>query len=169
MQDEQSDDKSLKPLLKKNLRGSLNNSQLTVEKYSSVSSKKKITKGGGEISDSSIDISKSQVDYSKSSKRITKSETEVYEDIILPYHLRDHPLLTQENLRKYKTLFNSVDVDRGGAIDVIELSAMLEKVGVKMTDIELKEIMKDYDDNSTGTIDFIEFVQLFTKLMREKN
>ena len=35
---------------------------------------------------------------------------------------------------------------------------MLEKVGVRMTDLELKEIMQEYDTNNTGTIDFLEFV-----------
>ena len=85
------------------------------------------------------------MDFSKSSKRITKSEIEIQEEIILPYHLRDHPLLTQDNLRKYKSLFDSVDIDKGGAIDVKELNKMLETVGVKMTENELKEIMGEYD------------------------
>jgi len=31
--------------------------------------------------------------------------------------------------------------------------------------MELKEIMLDYDTNETCTIDFIEFVQIFTKLL----
>ena len=50
------------------------------------------------------------------------STVDIHEEIVLPYHLRDHPLLTQENLRKYKQLFDSVDIDKGGAIDVTELN-----------------------------------------------
>jgi hypothetical protein len=66
-------------------------------------------------------------------------------------------------------LFDSVDIDKGGAIDVKELNKMLETVGVKMSEDELKEIMKEYDTDNTGTIDFIEFVQIFTKLLHEQN
>ena len=87
----------------------------------------------------------------------------------MPYHLRDHPLLTQDNLRKYKSLFDSVDVDKGGEIDVKELNQMLEKVGITMKEEELKEIMKEYDTNETGTIDYIEFVQIFTKLLDDQD
>ena len=87
----------------------------------------------------------------------------------MPYHLRDHPLLTQDNLRKYKSLFDSVDVDKGGEIDVKELNQMLEKVGISMKEEELKEIMKEYDTNETGTIDYIEFVQIFTKLLDDQD
>ena len=57
----------------------------------------------------------------------------------MPYHLRDNPLLTQDNLRKYKSLFVSVDVDKGGEIDVKELNQMLEKVGISTKEEELKE------------------------------
>ena len=87
----------------------------------------------------------------------------------MPYHLRDNPLLTQDNLRKYKSLFDSVDVDKGGEIDVKELNQMLEKVGITMKEEELKEIMKEYDTNETGTIDYIEFVQIFTKLLDDQD
>ena len=87
----------------------------------------------------------------------------------MPYHLRDNPLLTQDNLRKYKSLFDSVDVDKGGEIDVKELNQMLEKVGISMKEEELKEIMKEYDTNETGTIDYIEFVQIFTKLLDDQD
>ena len=46
---------------------------------------------------------------------------------------------------------------------------MLEKVGISMKEEELKEIMKEYDTNETGTIDYIEFVQIFTKLLDDQD
>ena len=50
-------------------------------------------------------------------------------------------------------LFDSVDVDKGGEIDVKELNQMLEMVGITMKEDELKKIMKEYDTNDTSAID----------------
>ena len=37
------------------------------------------------------------------------------------------------------------------------------------TETKPKEIMKEYDTNETGTIDYIEFVQIFTKLLDDQD
>jgi Ca2+-binding EF-hand superfamily protein len=60
-----------------------------------------------------------------------------------------------------KRAFSRVDVDNSGQIDQIELEDLFiqlaSELGMKITNKELKDIMKTMDADNSGQIDFMEF------------
>lgn len=56
--------------------------------------------------------------------------------------------------------FNSVDTDRSGRIDAVELSRALRKGGINLSVIGAARIMAMFDTNRSGQINFQEFQQL---------
>lgn len=57
-----------------------------------------------------------------------------------------------------RSLFDSVDVDKSGAIDKDELRYLLKKcTGSLPTDAEVEAMMKDIDSDKNGVVDFEEF------------
>jgi Ca2+-binding EF-hand superfamily protein len=58
---------------------------------------------------------------------------------------------------RLKQVFNQVDIDRGGSLDIKEVKEFFIKIGMSLTDDELDAAMADMDPNGDGDIDFDEF------------
>jgi Ca2+-binding EF-hand superfamily protein len=54
-------------------------------------------------------------------------------------------------------LFDEVDADGSGAIDVEEMGVLLRKLGRQMTDAEVEAAFAEVDDDCSGEIEFFEF------------
>ncbi|KAL6999294.1 Calcium-dependent protein kinase 19 [Sarracenia purpurea var. burkii] len=66
--------------------------------------------------------------------------------------------LSQEEIQGLKAMFTSMDTDKNGTITYEELKAGLARLGSKLTEAEVKQLMEAADVNGNGTIDYIEFI-----------
>eukprot|EP00961_Rhodomonas_salina_P014377 193043-Rhodomonas_salina.5 len=68
--------------------------------------------------------------------------------------------LSASDREEFRELFNSIDSDGGGAIDLDELGEMMELLGRPMSREKLQKMMSEVDTDGGGSIDFEEFCQL---------
>ena len=54
------------------------------------------------------------------------------------------------------------DGDRSGAIDERELGALLKGLGMKVSNAKLNKLIKQYDEDESGEIEFSEYVLLLS-------
>lgn len=76
-----------------------------------------------------------------------------------------------DTLRRFdllKTSFVALDRNNRGTLDLRDLQAATELFGPAMSDAELQELVNLVDINQNGTIEFIEYVELMTRLLTEK-
>jgi calcium-dependent protein kinase len=66
--------------------------------------------------------------------------------------------LSEEDIKGLKTLFANMDTDKSGTITYEELKNGLAKLGSKLTEAEVKQLMEAADVDGNGTIDYIEFI-----------
>ncbi|CAH8256181.1 unnamed protein product [Arabidopsis lyrata] len=66
--------------------------------------------------------------------------------------------LKEEELKGLKTMFANMDTDKSGTITYEELKTGLEKLGSRLTETEVKQLLEDADVDGNGTIDYIEFI-----------
>ncbi|GBG33054.1 Ankyrin repeat domain-containing protein 1 [Hondaea fermentalgiana] len=64
-------------------------------------------------------------------------------------------------------LFEELDEDESGAIDVDELRHAFTKLGEDATDDQLEDLIEEFDEDCTGTIDFGEFLHLIARFQKE--
>ena len=62
--------------------------------------------------------------------------------------------LDLEELEEWRTIFNLFDVDGDQSITCQELGVVLRSMGQTPSDQELKEMIKDMDEDGSGTVDF---------------
>lgn len=55
-----------------------------------------------------------------------------------------------------KQIFDELDSDNNGNIDILEVRASLTRLGMKFDEDELLKLMKRIDKNNNGQIDFDE-------------
>ena len=60
-------------------------------------------------------------------------------------------------------VFQEFDKDGSGAVDNDEMKAMVESLGMIVSDKELAAMVKDADEDSSGEIEFPEFVAVIQK------
>ena len=70
------------------------------------------------------------------------------------------PVTSREQMQE---LFNEIDTDGGGTLDVREIKALADKLGVAMTKRELDDAMLEMDEDGSGEVDFEEFAQWWPK------
>ena len=58
--------------------------------------------------------------------------------------------------------FDLYDEDSSGFIDLNELRELLEKLGENLSEDELHHAFKELDQDESGEIEFLEFVEWFT-------
>ena len=68
--------------------------------------------------------------------------------------------LPPDVLAKYRRTFDQFDRDGGGDVDVRELGVMFRALRQFPSDHELQRMVKDVDDDGTGTVNFNEFCGL---------
>ncbi|XP_047325840.1 calcium-dependent protein kinase 29 [Impatiens glandulifera] len=66
--------------------------------------------------------------------------------------------LTEEEIKGLKEMFNNMDTDRSGTITYDELKMGLTKLGSRLSESEIKQLMDAADVDKNGSIDYIEFI-----------
>eukprot|EP00561_Arcocellulus_cornucervis_P007519 CAMPEP_0185811084 /NCGR_PEP_ID=MMETSP1322-20130828/7499_1 /TAXON_ID=265543 /ORGANISM="Minutocellus polymorphus, Strain RCC2270" /LENGTH=135 /DNA_ID=CAMNT_0028507455 /DNA_START=36 /DNA_END=443 /DNA_ORIENTATION=- len=61
------------------------------------------------------------------------------------------------------------DKDGGGTISMAELKGVMERLGTKVSDKELRDIISNVDENNDGEIDVTEFISMMKKMPEKKN
>merc|ERR1712205_72023 len=77
--------------------------------------------------------------------------------------------LTDEQLDEIREAFSLFDADASGMIDVRELKVAIRALGFEVKNEELKKMVTDVDNDGNGTIEFVEFLQMMTGKMGEKD
>jgi Ca2+-binding EF-hand superfamily protein len=75
--------------------------------------------------------------------------------------------LSDDQVKEFKELFDSLDQDGGGVIDVDELAELFASLGVKVSKDKVKEMFAEVDEDGSGEIDFEEFLVLVAKQVAE--
>ena len=63
----------------------------------------------------------------------------------------------------YKSQFDACDEDGGGSISSTELKSVFRACGMVMTDVEVERLVKEFDTDGTGDLDFGEFLHMMHK------
>ncbi|KAF6153270.1 hypothetical protein GIB67_000059 [Kingdonia uniflora] len=66
--------------------------------------------------------------------------------------------LSEEEIVGLKEMFKQMDTDHSGTITFEELKAGLPKLGTKLSESEVRQLMEAADVDGNGTIDYIEFI-----------
>nr|GMC49860.1 calcium-dependent protein kinase 2-like [Ipomoea batatas] len=80
--------------------------------------------------------------------------------------------LSAEEIQGLKSMFMNMDTDKSGTITYEELKTGLAKLGSKLTEAEVKQLMEAADVDGDGSIDYIEFITATMhkhRLEREEN
>ena len=64
--------------------------------------------------------------------------------------------MTEEDIADLKETFNMFDKDGGGTISQAELKSVMERLGMKMSDADVMEVILSVDKNFDGEVDFSE-------------
>ncbi|KAI9115605.1 hypothetical protein K1719_013274 [Acacia pycnantha] len=66
--------------------------------------------------------------------------------------------LSEEEIKGLRAMFTNMDTDNSGTITYEELKEGLQRLGSKLTEAEVKQLMEAADVDGNGTIDYIEFI-----------
>ncbi|EEF29820.1 calcium-dependent protein kinase 33 [Ricinus communis] len=66
--------------------------------------------------------------------------------------------LSSDEIQGLKSMFANIDTDNSGTITYDELKAGLARLGSKLTETEVKQLMDAADVDGNGTIDYLEFI-----------
>ncbi|CAN1799788.1 Calcium-dependent protein kinase 9 [Linum perenne] len=66
--------------------------------------------------------------------------------------------LSKDEIQGLKAMFANIDTDNSGTITYEELKSGLARLGSKLTEAEVKQLMDAADVDGNGTIDYIEFI-----------
>jgi Ca2+-binding EF-hand superfamily protein/ankyrin repeat protein len=87
---------------------------------------------------------------------------------IQDHHVQDNKIETHhyspEQVLAFEGVFQEVDQDKSGDIDVIELTVMFEKFGIVPETGELAQMISTFDMHSKGAIGFEDFLSMMARL-----
>uniref|UniRef100_A0A5B7AAA8 non-specific serine/threonine protein kinase n=1 Tax=Davidia involucrata TaxID=16924 RepID=A0A5B7AAA8_DAVIN len=66
--------------------------------------------------------------------------------------------LSEEEIKGLKAMFTNMDTDKSGTITYEELKTGLARLGSKLSEAEVQQLMEAADVDGNGTIDYIEFI-----------
>lgn len=75
--------------------------------------------------------------------------------------------LTEEQIAEFKEAFLIFDKDGDGSISTKELGTVMRSLGQNPTEEELEIMIREVDEDGSGTIDFKEFLGLIAKKMQD--
>lgn len=75
--------------------------------------------------------------------------------------------LNEETISEYKATFDLFDKDRDGRITPQELAEMIQKLGQKVNELEVVEMIQEVDLDGNGSVDFKEFLGLMVRKMKD--
>ena len=75
----------------------------------------------------------------------------------------DPSKLSEQELDCLKEAFSLFDADHDGEITVNELDRVMHNHGLKPTEDELRDMIRNVDKNSNGAIDFNEFIEMMLR------
>lgn len=67
-------------------------------------------------------------------------------------------------LERLHKVFNELDTDGSGEIEEKEIISAFERIGVRVTEREVRSLLSEIDQNKSGTVDFAEFCDFFCHL-----
>ena len=71
-------------------------------------------------------------------------------------------------LEHLKEAFRAIDKDNNGLINLKELGTAMRAFGFELNDIELQDLMREYDRDGNDCLDLTEFIDLMTKKKEEQ-
>ncbi|XP_012282631.1 neo-calmodulin isoform X1 [Orussus abietinus] len=74
--------------------------------------------------------------------------------------------LTEDQVAEFKEAFMLFDKDEDGTITMAELGVVMRSLGQRPTETELRDMVKEVDQDGNGTIEFNEFLQMMSKKMK---
>lgn len=77
--------------------------------------------------------------------------------------------LTQQQIEDFKLAFSLFDKDGDGSCDTKELTTVMRALGQNLTDTELQDMIREVDEDDSGSIDFEEFLQLMAKKLHDSD
>ncbi|XP_045498108.1 calmodulin-A-like isoform X2 [Colias croceus] len=86
-------------------------------------------------------------------------------ELIVTINLSEYGL-TEEQVAEFKEAFMLFDKDEDGTITIAELGVVMRSLGQRPTETELRDMVKEVDQDGNGTIEFNEFLQMMSKKMR---
>jgi Ca2+-binding EF-hand superfamily protein len=89
------------------------------------------------------------------------ADTETFDDLRSELEISDH------ELKRHKKLFALFDEDGGGTIDVHELANVFKALDVSITMITTQELFDSVDTDTSGQIDFGEFLRALVHRQRK--
>ncbi len=76
-------------------------------------------------------------------------------------------LFSDEDLLGYRAQFDAFDEDGGGTIENDELKGVLRGCGMSVTDKQVDDMIKEFDSDGNGVLDFDEFLAMMFRLQSE--
>ena len=70
---------------------------------------------------------------------------------------------TPEEVAEFREIFNLVDLDGGGSIDLDELKDLMDLLGMNATKDEMEAMVNEIDSEGKGEISFHDFVNVMSK------
>ena len=71
-------------------------------------------------------------------------------------------------LQDLKEVFRTIDKDNNGYINLKELEIAMRAFGFELNEIEIIELMKEYDKDGNDNLDLVEFIDLMNKKREEQ-
>ena len=71
---------------------------------------------------------------------------------------------TQQSIsvdQEIQGVFNLLDTDKNGKIDIQEIKVFFQQVGYPLNDSEVVQLVKMYDKNNSGVMEFDEFSNFY--------
>ncbi|TQD97886.1 hypothetical protein C1H46_016411 [Malus baccata] len=114
----------------------------------------------------SITLEELKTGLTRLGSKLTETEIKQLMDAVIAENL------SEEEIHGLKEMFNNIDTDGSGSITLEELKTGLTRLGSKLTETEIKQLMDAADIDKNGTIDYTEFITATMhrhKLEKEEN